>query len=215
MNPSIQTAHAAQVLPARGMLFLAIVAFHVVLAYLFASGLITQTIRIMVPDRMKVVPIEPERPKAPPVENPTVVPPPITIAHAVLPDPDLPPINMEPDNTAISVPMMPGTTLTPVVPPEPAPLPLRLVGRNVMPNSADYYPPQKIREGTEGSAEVRSCVSPAGKLDGTPTIEASSGDPSLDKAAVRLARDGKYARAMRGDTPVPNCYRFRVTFTLH
>jgi len=37
----------------------------------------------------------------------------------------------------------------------------------------------------------------------------------LDKAAIRLARDGKYARAMRGDTPVPNCYRFRVTFTLN
>ena len=84
-----------------------------------------------------------------------------------------------------------------------------------MPNTADYYPPGEIREGNEGTAEIRSCVDVNGKLDGTPTIAETSGRTPLDKAAVRLARDGKYARAMRGDTPVPNCYRFRVTFTLH
>jgi TonB family protein len=84
-----------------------------------------------------------------------------------------------------------------------------------MPNTADYYPANEIRLGKEGTAEVQSCVDVNGKLDGTPTVQATSGREPLDKAAIRLARDGKYARAMRGQTPIPNCYRFRVTFTLH
>jgi TonB family protein len=97
----------------------------------------------------------------------------------------------------------------------PLPPPIRLVGRNVLPNTDNYYPASEIRAEHEGSAEVQSCVDVNGRLDGLPTIQASSGRAPLDTAAIRLARDGKYARAMRGDTPVANCYRFRVTFTLH
>ncbi len=122
---------------------------------------------------------------------------------------------MGPDLGTITLPTSPPRRTGAAVAPPPTTPPIRLVGRNVMPNSADYYPANEIRMGKEGTAEVQSCVDVNGKLDGMPTIEATSGREPLDKAAIRLARDGKYARAMRGDTPVPNCYRFRVTFTLH
>ncbi|MEJ0039949.1 MAG: TonB family protein [Gammaproteobacteria bacterium] len=210
MNPSIRTA---QVLPARAVLFLGIVAFHVVLAYVFASGLIASTVHILRPDNIEIIDV-PQKP-TPNVQLPPASTSPPLLTTKIAPLPDLPVINMESDTT-ITLPGEPVAGVGPTMTmPEPAPLPLRLVGRNVMPNTADYYPPADIREGNEGTAEVRSCVSASGKLDGTPTVEATSGRGSLDKAAVRLARDGKYARAVRGDTPVPNCYRFRVTFTLH
>jgi TonB family protein len=211
MNPSI---HAAQVLPARAVLFLGIAGFHALLAYAFASGLISSTIQILKPDPpMKW--IFPEKPPEPTTTE-TPRPGPTQFTASVVDPLPLPPINPEADPPVASEPPIttsiigPSSGSGPVAPP-----PLRLVGRNVMPATADYYPPSEIRIGYEGTTEIRSCVDTNGRLDGSPVVEASSGRPLLDRAAVRLAQDGKYARAMRGDTPVPNCYRFRVTFTLH
>ena len=208
MNPSI---HTAQVLPARAVLFLGIVALHGLFAYLFATGLISTTIRVLAPD-MEFIKLPPERP--PP--KPTPPTPPVTLTAFEAPLPVIPPISLPPSETSITLPSESLSMPPPIVDgPPPAPLPIRLVGRNVMPNTADYYPPSEIRQLNEGTAEVQSCVDTNGRLDGTPTVEETSGHGPLDKAAIRLARDGKYARAFRGEVAVPNCYRFRVTFTLH
>jgi protein TonB len=210
MNPSIQTA---QVLPARAVLFLGIAGFHALLAYAFASGLINQTIKILRPEQFKVIDLTPpevQRPPPPPLTQPTLY------QTDTVPLPDLPPLNMEPDpGTTITLPRETIATAGTPVAPVPVPPPVRLVGRNVMPNTADYYPASEVRFGYEGTTGIRSCVNADGRLDGSPVVESSSGRPLLDKAAVRLAQDGKYAKAMQGDTPVPNCYRLRVTFTLH
>jgi TonB family protein len=209
MNPSIQTA---QVLPARAVLFLGIVAAHALLAYAFASGMITTVTRVLLPDDIEIFKVpesKPDEEVAPPATKPTL------FQAEAAPLPEIPDINLAQDATRIVLPPESVAIPGPATMPEPfGPPPIHLVGRNVMPNTADYYPPNEIRLGKEGTAEVRSCVDENGKLAGTPTLEASSGREPLDKAAIRLARDGKYARAMRGDTPVPNCYRFRVTFTL-
>jgi TonB family protein len=210
MNPSI---HTAQVLPARAVVFLGIAAFHVLLVYAFASGLLATTIKILVPDPpIKVIDVDREKPK-PKADDPPPTGPATYIAQRVEPLPDLPPVNLPPDSTAITQPPPPPAGAVSGAPAQ-LPPPIHLVGQTVLPNSQDYYPPGEIRLGHEGTAEVRSCVNADGRLDGTPTIEASSGRVPLDNAAIRLARDGKYARAMRGDTPVSNCYRFRVTFAL-
>ena len=214
MNPSI---HTAQVLPARAVLFLGIVGLHVLLAYLFATGLITQTIHILVPDTLKIIDVEPTKPQPPQLQPEPPLPHPTTLIAIVDPLPPLP-INLppvDPPMSSVSTEVPVGIVGGPGFAEPPAQPPVRMVGRNVMPNTADYYPPSEIRLGHEGTAEIRSCVDPRGKLDGTPTVQATSGRTSLDNAAVRLARDGKYARATRGDEPVPNCYRFLVTFTLH
>jgi protein TonB len=213
MNPSV---HTAEVLPARAALFLGILAFHVLLAYLFANGLIQGVIHVLVPPTIEVIrlpePLDPDT--TPPPENP--IPPPRTVIAMADPDiainlPADP--NVEPLQTEAPIDPQPYRPF--VEPVRPAEPPLRLVGRNVMPNTEDYYPARDRRDGNEGTAEVRSCVNANGRLDGSPTVESSSGRESLDNAAVRVARDGRYAKAMRGDTPVPNCYRFRVTFTMH
>ncbi|MEJ1960899.1 MAG: TonB family protein [Gammaproteobacteria bacterium] len=212
MNP---TVHTAQVLPPRAVLFLGILAFHVVLAYLFASPLIKVAIRALDPPiQGTIIDVKPDPTPQPSPENPTLQP--TTFITQVEPISDV--INLPDEPVAES--LLTGTISepTPERGPEIASLTeplLRFVGRNVMPNTEDYYPARDRRDGNEGTIEVRSCVSANGRLDGTPTVENSSGRASLDNAAVRVARDGRYAKAMRGETPVPNCYRFRVTFKMH
>jgi TonB family protein len=208
------TLHSAQVLPPRAMLFLGIVALHAVLAYFFASALLRTTISILSTSPIQVLDLPRENP--PPVEHVPVEQPP-------LPTPTF--FEVQKPEVAIVDSVDPETVMTtatfdpiPVRPAEPATVieqPVRLIGRNVMPNTEDYYPPHERRLEMEGATEVRACVDTNGKLSGAPTVESSSGRESFDRAAVRVARDGRYARAVRGETPVANCYRFRVIFSMH
>ena len=94
------------------------------------------------------------------------------------------------------------------------PLPIRQIGSNVLPNSVDFYPPSLIRENVQGATNMRVCVDAQGVRQGEATIEQTSGNALLDRAALEMARHGRYARAMQGDTPVGNCYRFRITFRI-
>ena len=211
MNPSVQTS---EVLPARAVLFLGILAFHVLLAYLFATGLIRTTVQMLAPPMdVTIIPDKTTQPPQTPIDNPTPRPTTlITVAEPTIR------INEPEDSQVERLVAQTVPDPQPYTPAEPvsvAEQPLRMVGRNVMPNTEDYYPARDRRDGNEGTAQVRSCVNVNGRLDGTPTVESSSGRESLDSAAVRVARDGRYARAMQGDTPVPTCYRFRVTFTMH
>ena len=83
-----------------------------------------------------------------------------------------------------------------------------------MPDTQEYYPPAVIRDGIEGAAYVRVCVDERGTRRGEPTLEQSSGNAQLDVGALNVARHGRYARAVQGSTPVPNCYRFRIAFKI-
>jgi TonB family protein len=94
------------------------------------------------------------------------------------------------------------------------PPPIRLIGRNQLPNTSDFYPPALIRQGVEGAAVVRVCVDEKGSRRGEPAVEQSSGNARLDAGAIGVARAGQYARAMQGDTPVPVCHRIRIGFNL-
>ena len=93
-----------------------------------------------------------------------------------------------------------------------APEPLHVLGRNVLPDSEDYYPPERRRLGVEGGALVRVCVDARGTRSGEPLIEESSQDAQLDAAALNVARHGRYTRAEQGGVAVPNCYRFHIVF---
>jgi periplasmic protein TonB len=207
------TVHTAEVLPPRAMLFLGIVALHAVLAYFFASSFTTAIIKILSPpmDAVIITDRPPPTPQSPPEPQPAIPEP----AEFVVPEPILNIVDPE-ERVVESMTARIARDPVPYVPSQPPVVeePIRLIGRNVMPNTQNYYPPHEIRTETEGATEVRACVDANGRLDGMPTVETSSGRASFDNAAVRVARDGRYARAMRGDTPVANCYRFRIIFSL-
>src|SRR5689334_14622323 len=101
MNPSI---HAAQVLPARAVLFLGIVGLHVLFAYLFASGLIVTITKVIAPPDIDVIPLKKDAPPKPDDPTPTL-PTRLTTYHPVVPD-QVFDINV-PTDTAISMPSEP------------------------------------------------------------------------------------------------------------
>jgi len=193
----------------RAVLMAGIIGFHVVLVYLLASGLGASVLKYVAPP-VQVVPI-PEQ-----VPDDTPPPPPDPHYEHVPVDAPIPDVTIN-EPVGETAPTLVSSTKVdppPVAPPVAKPDPIRLVGKNVLPNTEDYYPPSAIRDGTQGAASVQVCVDERGKRQGDPTVTQSSGDARLDKGAIGVARDGRYARAMRGDAYVPNCYGFRIIFAI-
>jgi TonB family protein len=76
-----------------------------------------------------------------------------------------------------------------------------------------YYPQRSIRRGEQGSATVRVCVDSAGKLLRKPVVTVSSGFPELDHAAIRVAKDSRYAPGVRDGIALPeSCLEVPVSF---
>jgi TonB family protein len=79
----------------------------------------------------------------------------------------------------------------------------------------DYYPSASITMQEEGAAIVRVCVGPTGRIEGTPSVQRSSGSRRLDAAAVKWAGEGMVFRpATRNGAAVSDCKDFRVVFNL-
>jgi outer membrane biosynthesis protein TonB len=185
-----------------------ILALHVLVAYLLLTSLI-QPPEIPLPP-MKVV----FTPTATPVDPVKLVPdfrP--AQPHGPIPQPDQPRVAApEPQIPADPGPLRPETGSEGTAAAVPGPI--RLIGRNQLPDTQEYYPAELRRLGVEGATNVRVCVNEAGVRQGEPFIEVSSGNPRLDAGAVNVARHGHYARSVQGDTPVGNCFRFRINFQM-
>jgi TonB family protein len=200
----------SQVLSRRAVVLGGIAGLHIVVISLIASGLGTRLAQLVDPPMKvgyvvdEVIPWEPP----PPVDAPTLEAPATDLGP-----PPVVNVDFDPGATALTAP-----PLTPVPPrvesrPGPPP-PVRLVGRNQLPNTSDFYPPALIRQGVEGAAVVRVCVDEKGVRRGEPVVEQSSGNTRLDEGAIGVARAGQYAHAVQGDTPVPVCHRIRIGFNL-
>jgi protein TonB len=80
----------------------------------------------------------------------------------------------------------------------------------------DFYPLASISLHEQGIAIVRLCVDGAGRLDGVPTIQTSSGFKRLDQAAVKWAREAlRFTPATENGVGVRSCKGFRVVFNLN
>lgn len=80
----------------------------------------------------------------------------------------------------------------------------------------EYYPPASIAMEEQGVSIVRVCVDAAGKINGQPTIQTTSGSKRLDQAAIRWARESlRFTPATENGVGVAACKGFRVNFNLH
>jgi TonB family protein len=72
--------------------------------------------------------------------------------------------------------------------------------------------PASVRgEATRGTAAIRLQLDASGTI-ASATVAQSTGNSSLDAVAVAMARDARYAPALRACKPVPGSYTFTVTF---
>lgn len=134
---------------------------------------------------------------------PSVAPPLVPMNEITWSPPDLGPITA------------PGPDADPSVAtriPDIAPTPLQYRATR---SPDDYYPATSMRLQEQGTAVVRVCVGPTGRIDGAPTIESGSGSTRLDAAAVKWASEAlAFTPATRNGAAVSACKGFRVHFNL-
>jgi TonB family protein len=82
-------------------------------------------------------------------------------------------------------------------------------------NPENYYPRNSLRSGEAGAPIVQACVDKGGKLIRQPVVTQSSGYPNLDAAALRVAKDTRYAAAVENGSALPeSCITFKIKFAL-
>ena len=166
--------------------------FHILLVYGLMSGLARKVIEVVVaPIQTELLEdIKPEdKPPPPPppqMERPQVQVPPPDISI------DIP---METNTTAIS-----NVTDRPVSPPAPVAVverrPVRVAPKLDLrrsPSTDEFYPASARRAEIQGVTTVRMCVGANGRMSQEPTVANSSGNTSLDQAALRWSRRARWS----------------------
>ena len=193
----------------RGIVAVAIIGFHILVAWGLASGLANKVIQVLAPPIEADIVDEVKKDDEPPP------PPP--------PEMERPPVEVPPPEVSIDLPMETTSTaiqdVTDKPPPPAPPPPPRVAGtpakmtRPVNPD--DYYPPGSIRREEQGSPVVQACVGPNGRLLREPVVTDTSGFPDLDGAAIKVAKATRYAPGTEaGSALAESCVKFKVKFVL-
>lgn len=189
-----------------------VIGIHVI----FALGLIAGTAVRYVPqirDILDASLIEAEDeppPKEPPPPPPDFQPPPV----APPPTLDIPVVVGPPSQTAIVIPKQEAPKPAPE-PAKPAPPPVTQARIAPGVNLANLcpYPSAARRLGESGSVVILFYVQANGRASEA-KVEASSGFPRLDEAAVNCLRKGRYIASTVGGQPVDSWQRIRWTWKL-
>ncbi|HEX5462375.1 MAG TPA: TonB family protein [Steroidobacteraceae bacterium] len=198
-----------QIFTRRTVVFAAIIALHLAIIWVLATGLATRAIEMV----------------APPIQTQIVQ----QTKQTVKPPPPPPPelqrqqVEVPPPVVNIQIPAAEQTHAITVVkkvvraPPAPAPVHVTpLSVRGALPPTEDYYPDASRRLGEQGTALVKLCIGAGGKVVGSPAIQKSSGSSRLDQAALRYAQatSGHFSPSTRNGQPVTVCTALPIRFQL-
>jgi protein TonB len=193
----------------RTVVLFAIIALHLLILWVLATGLATRAIEMVAPPiQTQIVQQTKQTVKPPPPPPPELqrqqveVPPPVVNIQ----------IPAAEQTHAITV-------VKRVVRSAPAPAPVHVTPlsiRGALPPTDDYYPDASRRLGEQGTALVKLCIGPGGRVTGTPAIQKSSGSSRLDQAALRyaLATSGHFSPETRNGTAVTVCTALPIRFQL-
>lgn len=194
----------------RTVVLAAIIALHIFLAWVLATGLASRAIQMVAPPiKTTIVQQTKQQLKPPP-------PPPPQLQQQQ--------VEVPPPVVNINIPQAAQTHAITVVKkvvraaPAPAPVhvtPLSAIARD-FPSTDDYYPDASRRLGEQGTALVKLCIGAGGRVVGDPTIQKSSGSSRLDQAAVRYAKatSGHFNPETRNGQPVTVCTALPIKFQL-
>jgi periplasmic protein TonB len=211
----------ASILSGRSMTLLAVIGLHALLiAALIAVKIVPPIIQNEV--RMQWVKEQPPEIVPPPPQlkpKPAATP----IVEVVVPPLVLPADDVRAPEEAIQVAVSEGPAdqiepgpVTESVIPAPRTREFTELDYRAVKSPNDFYPLASISLQEQGIAIVRLCVDGAGRLDGAPTIQSSSGFRRLDQAAVKWAREAlRFTPATENGVGVRSCKGFRVVFNLN
>jgi protein TonB len=199
--------HDSSYMQRRVVAFAAIIAVHVLVIWAFISGFANEGARY-VQTILETNIIQQEKPKELPPP-----PPPVDLKER-------PPVQVVAPDINITVPVdlppppITNVTTQPAPPPPRAITPGTPVKPTYIPDVQDYYPESSRRNGEEGRAIVKICVSAAGKIDSA-EIATTTGHPLLDEAALKVAHAFRFKPATSEGKPVASCPTLPVKFELH
>lgn len=198
-----------QIFTRRTIVLFAIIAIHVFIAWVLATGLATRAIQLVAPPiQTEIVQQNKQQLKPPPPPPPQLqqqqvqVPPPVVNIQ----------IPAAEQTHAITV-------VKRVVRAAPA-APVQVTGlqaiQNDFPSTDQYYPDASRRLGEQGTALVKLCIGAGGRVVGDPSVERSSGSSRLDEAAVRYAKatSGHFRPATRNGVAFTQCVSLPIKFQL-
>ena len=193
-----------------------IILFHILLLYGLVSGLARKVVEVvaapLVTDIIEEIKPEDKPPPPPP------------------PQMERPPVQVPPPDVVIDIPMETNTTAISNVTDKPAPPAPPVVAPTVVerkpvrvapkldlrrsPSTDEFYPASARRAEIEGVTTVRMCVGPDGRMSQDPSVAQSSGNASLDDAALKWARRSRWAPGTEDGNPIEFCPQFNVRFKL-
>ena len=195
----------------RAVVFVAAVLFHILIAYFIASGLARKAIdTIAAPLVTDIVEEVKEKDKPPPPPPPEMVRPPVEV-----PPPEVSiDVPVETNSTAITDVTDKPQPKAPPPPPPKGPSVAPKLDVKHSPSTDDYYPPSARRAEIQGVTTVLTCVSPDGKTSGEPTVTATSGNSSLDEAALKWTKRARFSPGTEDGKAIQMCMQFKVRFKL-
>jgi protein TonB len=195
----------------RTVVLFAIIALHIFLAWVLATGLASRAIQMVAPPiKTTIVQQTKQQLKPPPP------PPPELQRQQVEVPPPVVNINIPAASQTHAITVVKQAVRTAPAPPAPERVtPLQAIARD-FPSTDDYYPDASRRLGEQGTALVKLCIGAGGKVVGDPAIQKSSGSSRLDQAAVRYAKatSGHFQPETRNGTPVTVCTALPIKFQL-
>lgn len=203
--------HDTQFFTRRSAVLAAIIAAHIALIWLLASGLAQKVVQLAAPPiKTTIVQQHVKHIKPPP-------PPPPQLQHQQ--------VQIPPPVIQINVPAASQThaiTVTRHVVQAAPQRPEHYTYTNAaagegFPATQSYYPQASQRLGEEGTAYVNICIGPRGTVTRQPTIARSSGSSRLDRAAIRyaLATSGHWIPEKRNGVPIEVCTQLPIKFQLN
>jgi periplasmic protein TonB len=211
----------ASILSGRSMTLAAVIVLHALLIAALIAVKIVPPLMNIGPAPFEMIDVPPEDTPPPPQPIPVepqklmVTVPTIELPVFNVPEDTLaaPAITQETDSGPVQIEAGPAEGLVMTAPP--ARVFTDLTYRAVMSPNV-FYPPTSVTLQEQGIAIVRVCVDGAGRIDGIPTIQTSSGHRRLDQAAIRWTREAlQFTPATENAVGVRSCKGFRVVFNLN
>jgi protein TonB len=200
-----------QIFTRRTAVLAAIIALHLLIIWVLATGLATRAIQMVAPPIQTSIVQQTKQTLKPPPP-----PPPELQRQQVEVPPPVVNINIPAASQTHAITVVKQAIRTAPAPPAPERVtPLRAIARD-FPSTDDYYPDASRRLGEQGTALVKLCIGAGGKVVGNPAIQRSSGSSRLDQAAVRYARatSGHFEPETRNGQPVTVCTALPIKFQL-
>mgnify|MGYP001163335013 CR=1 FL=1 len=195
----------------RGIVFLLVVLFHVVLGYALATGLGARVMQVIIPP-VQIAQID--KPKVD--DKPPPPPPKIEEVKPFVPAPEV--VNIQADLAPTNA--ITSTTTVRQAPPPVAAAPkavkrtsLRPDPRHPLKIGEDYYPDASKRNNEEGTCRVQLKVAASGLIQDAKIIQ-SSGYPRLDEACLKAVNGQRMLPATEDGKPVETEAVLPITWKL-